>query len=243
MQNIEKNVLVGVIKDRRDLRALLNQKWYRIPVSHAPKRRFKYLAFYQPAGFGRRGKGILYYARVLGSRIVQRKDLLLDEPAHPRASHYYLMFRPGKIKKLPRPIRNKPPRRVSFGFTTLNRLLKSENILQLYNVAPTEEILKNALKRAGIRARAQYYVSSGDRRYYLDFAVFCRKGAVAIECDNKKAHAGIRQRERDKMKNRTLRRLGWTVIRFPEKAILSDLEGCVKKVKEAIRKLGGPAWG
>lgn len=289
---IDKIVLVGVLKNKRDLNILLTEKWYRIPVAHAPRRQFNYLAFYQPALFGRQGKCIRYYARVLSSRnlkksnsdssqpsvekldqigegaetaqprknfvgcpkgdsarakrvpiwnyqTIKRRDLLPDEPDHPRTHDYYFRVRVGKIKKLPRPIRNIIPRRVSFGFTTLNHLLKSKNILQLYNIAPTEQIVEHGLRRANIKAVAQYYVLSGKKRYCLDFAVFCKQGSIAVECDNIKAHSSLGQREKDKIKNTFLRRRGWTVIRLPEHDIVSDLESCIVRVKKAVRKLGG----
>jgi very-short-patch-repair endonuclease len=235
---IDKVVLVGVLKDRRDLKILLTENWYRIPVAQAPRRRLDYLAFYQPASFGRWGKSIRYYARVLNYQISKREDLLPAELNHPRVRDYYFRIRVGKIKKLPQPIRNIMPRRISFGFTTLNRLLKSKNILQLYNVAPTEQIVEDGLRRAGIKTVAQHRVS-GKKRYCLDFAVFCQRGKIAIECDNKKAHSGPRQREKDKMKNTFLRRRGWLVVRLPERDIVSDLEGCIARIKGAVRKLGG----
>jgi len=185
----DKIVLVGVVKDRRDLNILLREKWYRIPVAYAPRRRFDYLTFYQPALFGRQGKRIQYYARILNWRVIKRGDLLPDEPSHPRARDYYLRIRIGKIKKLPRSIRNIIPRRISFGFTTLNHLLKSKDILQLYNITPTELMVGDGLEEAGIRAIPQYYVKGKQKKYFLDFAIFCQKGMIAIECDNKKAHS------------------------------------------------------
>src|SRR3989344_9200580 len=100
-----------------------------------------------------------------------------------------------------RPIRNKPPRRIVFGFTTLGRLFESRSMLQLYNVPPTEQIMESALRKAGIRALAQYYVLGGKRRYRLDFAVFCKKGTIAIECDNNKAHRSFAQHARDRAKD------------------------------------------
>ncbi len=235
----EEIVLVGVLKNKRDLNILLAKNWYHIPVAHAPRRQFNYLAFYEPAIFGGQGKCIRYYARILNHQTMKRTDLLPAEPIHPKARDYYFRIRVGKIQKLSRPIKNIIPRRVSFGFTTLNRLLESKNILQLYNVAPTEELVEDGLRRAGIKAAAQYYVSSGKKRYCLDFAVFCGEGAIAIECDNKKAHSGLRQREKDKMKNAFLRRHGWAVIRLREHDIVSDLNGCILRVKGAVRKLGG----
>ena len=236
---IDKIVLVGVLRDKRDLNILLTENWYRIPVAYAPTRRFDYLAFYQPALFGRRGKRIQYYARVLNYQTTKRNDLLPEELNHPRAHDYYFRVRVGKIKKLSQPIRNIMPRRISFGFTTLNHFLKSKNILQLYNVLPIEQIVGNGLKRASIKAIAQHYVLKGRKRYCLDFAVFCQQGAIAIECDNKKAHTSLRQKEKDKIKNAFLRRLGWVVIRFSENDIISDLQSCVERVKKAVRKLGG----
>jgi len=250
-EKVDKIVLVAVLKNKRDLDILLSENWYRIPAAHLPKRKFNYLAFYQPALFGCQGKRIQYYARVLNYQITKRSDLLPNESNNPKAHDDYFRVRVGKIKKLPCPIRNIIPRRVSFGFTILDHLLKSKNILELYNVAPTEQILDDGLMQAGIKAVAQHYVLSGGkprsracgtlrgRRYCLDFAVFCKKGAVAIECDNRKAHSGLIQQEKDKIKNAFLRRHGWTVIRLPEYDIVSDLRGCVVRIKKAVQKLGG----
>ncbi len=235
----DKIVLVGVLKDRRDLDILLAENWYRIPVAHAPRRRFDYLAFYEPAVFGRQGKCIRYYARVLDYQTGKRAELLPAEPTHPGARDYYFRIRVGKVRKLSRSIRNIVPRRVSFGFTTLNRLLKSKNILQLYNVVPTEQFVGSGLKSAGIKAAAQHYVLCGKKRYCLDFAIFCVKGAIAVECDNKKAHSGLRECEKDEIKNAFLRRHGWVVIRLREQDIIHDLNSCILRIKRAVRKLGG----
>ncbi|MDP2946462.1 MAG: DUF559 domain-containing protein [bacterium] len=238
-RKIAKIVLVGVLKEKRDLKTLLTENWYRIPVRYAPKRKFDYLAFYQPAPFNRHGKRIQYYAPVLGCRVIQRRNLLPGELGHPRSRDYYLQVRVGKIKRLSRPVRNIIPRRISFGFTTLSRLLKSKNILQLYNIVPTEQMVKTGLKEAGIKAAAQYYVLGEKRRYCLDLAVFCKQGSIAIECDNKKAHSGLCQREKDKVKDVFLRKHGWIVIRLPEEEIVSDLKGCIVRIKKAVRKLDG----
>ena len=237
--NKDKIVLVVVLKSKRDLAILLSENWYRVPVARLPKRRFDYLAFYQTAVFGSQGKQILYFARVLSWQIAKRRDLLSNDLKHPKANDDYYCLLVGEIKKLPSPVKNIIPRRVFFGFTTLKQLLKSKNILQLYKVAPTEQILKAGLEEAGIKAVAQYYVSVGERRYFLDFAVFCKNGGIAIECDNTKAHSGKAQREKDKIKNNFLQQQGWVVIRLTESEIISDLTGCVAKIKKAAQKLAG----
>ncbi|MEK7212757.1 MAG: DUF559 domain-containing protein [Patescibacteria group bacterium] len=233
------NVLVGVLKSKRDLTLLLKEHWYRIPAARLPKRRFRYLAFYQPALFGRRGKCIRYYARALKRQTIRRRDLLPDEPWHPRARADYIRIDVGKVRKLPRPIRNTIPRRVSFGFTTRERLLRAKNILQLYNVAETEKMVRKWLCRARIKATAQYWVKSGEKRYCLDFAVFCRRGLIAIECDNTKAHAGLRQRQRDRIKDAFLKNHGWVVMRLKEKDVVTDEKRCIAKIRKMVRKLGG----
>jgi hypothetical protein len=232
-------VLVGVLKRKRDLTILRREHWYRIPVSKAPLRKFHYLAFYEPARFGRQGKCIRSYARVLRYHVGKRRDLLPNEPHHPSAGEDYVKIQIGRILHLPHPIKNMPPRRVSFGFATLKRFLTSKNILQLYRVAPTEQMVSRALRSAGIPAIPQYYVSGDKKRYRLDLTIVCRLGLIAVECDNLKAHSGIRRRMRDRDKDIFLRRHGWCVIRLTEHAIVSDIRSCVARVRRAVRKFGG----
>lgn len=232
-------VLVGVLKNRRDLGLLLTERWYRIPTRYAPSRRYTYLAFYQPAVFGRSGKCIRYYARVLERQIVRRNQLLPGEPEHPRAYDPYVRIRVGKVRTLRHPIRNVVPRRVTFGFTTLHRLRTARDMLQLYNVTPIEQMIADGLQRAGIEYSAQPVVVDGARRCRLDFAVQCGRGAIAIECDNRASHQSPQQRARDRSKDAFLRRLDWTVVRLPEQTIVSDLPSCIARIQAHIQRCGG----
>jgi len=144
-----------------------------------------------------------------------------------------------KIKKLTQPVRNIYPRRISFGLTTLSHLLRSKDILQLYDVAPTEQIVEDGLTQAGIRTEPQHWVTSGGRRYRLDLAIFCKNGSIAVECDNKKAHSGRIRRKKDKTKNAFLISRGWIVIRLKEKDIICRLPFCLAKIRATVKKLGG----
>lgn len=240
-------VLVGILKDKRDLAILRRKRWYRMPLARAPKRRFKYIAFYQPAAFGKFGKCIRYYARVEGTNICTRGELLPLERKDMRAGDMYYKIEISELCKLAAPIKNRrfPARRVSFGFTTLRRLLTSRNILELYDVSPTESIVALALLRARIPASGEYYVAGKFRgmkaRYFLDFAIFCARGRIAIECDNDKAHGIVSQRERDRAKDKFLRNAGWAVLRFSERQLLNHLPNCMTRVKRAVLRLGGLA--
>ncbi|MDO8664465.1 MAG: DUF559 domain-containing protein [Candidatus Liptonbacteria bacterium] len=235
----QKQVLVGVLKDRRDLRILLEEKWYRIPVAFLPKRKFTHVAFYQPAALGRKGKRIEYYARVAGKEIRKRVELLPKDSEHPRAGEDYLKVSFNSVEELAKPIRNVVPRRVSFGFTDLKTLRSARDILELYSVPPTEQILERALNRRGIKTLPQYTLSAGGKRYRLDLAIFCEHGNIAIECDNRKAHSSQVQKLKDKQKDADLKKLGWRVIRFSEPDILERLNASAAIVQKVFQQLGG----
>ena len=235
----KKAVLVGVLKSKSDLRILLEEKWYRIPVAFLPKKKFTHIAFYQPIQFGRSGKRIEYYARVAKREVKKRVELLPSEPEHPRACEPYLKCSFRSVEKLPRPIRNIIPRRVSFGFTDLNTLRSARDILQLYGVPATEQIIEKELRRIGIRPNTEYGIMNSGKRYRIDLAIFCKKGKIAIECDNRKAHASKIQRQKDRQKDAALKHLGWRLIRLTEEDILEQLYSCISGIQRAIRSLNG----
>lgn len=235
----DKTVLVGVLKNKNDLRILLQDYWYRIPAVFMPKRQFKYLAFYQPAIFGRNGKRILYYARVAKMEKVKRITLLPKETEHPRAHDDYIKITFRRIKELPRPIKNIIPRRISFGFTSLKKLLSAKDILELYGIPRTEQIMEKRLKRLDIKFLTEYSFSTDGKRYRIDIAVFCRNGQIAVECDNRKAHSGKAQIANDKAKDAFLKRHGWRVIRLTEKNIMERLDYCARRIEKTVQNLGG----
>lgn len=232
-------ILVGVLKNKRDLQLLLREHWYRIPVAFLPRRAFTHIAFYQPAIFGRRGKRIMYFARVAGREVRRRIELLPSEPEHPRAQDEYMKITVARAQKLPKPIKNIIPRRVSFGFTTLRALRSARDILELYGVPKTEQILATRLAHCGVQTIAEHTVSARGSRCRIDLAVWCARGAIAIECDNDKAHASKIQKQKDVWKGTFLSRLGWTVLRFTEADIIERLDRCVAQVQKETHSLGG----
>ncbi|MDO8521599.1 MAG: DUF559 domain-containing protein [bacterium] len=236
---VSATVLVGVIKQKSDLRILLHDHWYRIPAAFFPKQRFTHVAFYQPALFGRESKRICYYARVRKIEKVKRIELLPKEPDHPRAQNDYCKITLCEIKKLTHPVKNIIPRRISFGFTSLKKLLSARDILELYGVPKTEQIMGSELKRRGIEIVAEHTISVENKRYRIDIAIFCRNGRIAVECDNTKAHSGKVQRAKDKAKDAALKRHGWRVIRLTEKNILKRLDSCMRRIEKAVQNLDG----
>jgi len=76
-------------------------------------------------------------------------------------------------------------------------------------------------------------------RYRLDFAIFCQRGKIALECDNEKWHSSPERRLRDRKRDRYLRKHRWVVLRLPGREIQSDIDGCLQKIEKAINVLGG----
>ena len=255
-------VLVCILKNYRDLEVLFKERWYRIPFSHAPVRTFDYLAFYLPAQTGvvtHKGashplhlydKCIQYYTKVKHTNIVKRRELLPDETTHPDSNKPYLKIHIGNIMKLKSPIKNKSPRRVSFCFTTLKNLKNSKNILDVYEVFPTEKIIGDALKNAEIQSISEHTIVLQSTshptkiirsvRYRLDFAIYCKKGKIAIECDNTKAHSSSIQKKKDEEKDIDLKKDYWEVIRIKEKEVVAHgTENSITRIKKVIKSLGG----
>jgi very-short-patch-repair endonuclease len=233
--------LIGVLRDRCDLALLLRRGIYRIPVAHGPRRPFTHLAFYQPSAFGRSGKGIRLIAPVLGRARARRVDILPGEAGHPRANEWYWCYRVGKPVRLPRPVRNLSVRRVTFAYAPLRRLYELHDILEVFGVPPIERMMADAFRRARLPVLPEFTISADGRRYRLDFALFCSRGALAIECDGREFHGTGPQRARDRAKDAHLRRLGWTVLRLKEGAVVRSPGKCLARVVRAAKRLGGPA--
>lgn len=231
-------VLVGVLKTKKDQKILLRDHWYRIPVAYLPKRKFDYIAFYQPLIFGKHSKRIEYYARVFKRSISKRIILLPHESNHPRASDDYIRFDFKEVIRLSQPIRNIIPRRIVFGFTSLKTLLSAKDILELYGVLPTEKIIRKTLERLGIQTVREYSISENGHRYRIDLALIRANGRIAIECDNQKAHSSKSQILKDKRKDKILISLGWHVIRLTEKEILENLTSCTTRIAKLVKTLG-----
>jgi len=96
----EDRVLVAVITRPEDFEIARDLGWYRVPEKKVPRGVFfEYVAFYFTAAFGEQGYAVHYYARCLGHELVTRRELLPDEPDHPRASKRYYKLQLGPLQK------------------------------------------------------------------------------------------------------------------------------------------------
>jgi hypothetical protein len=125
-------VLVAVVREPRDLEIARLLGWYRIPLATAPKTlRVDWLAFFQTGAFGEGRWSIRSVAPVRGYELRRRDELFLDEPDHPRASDPYYRIDLGPLQTLMRPVKAQRWRRVTFLYTTGERLLTATDLRDL----------------------------------------------------------------------------------------------------------------
>jgi hypothetical protein len=132
--NADDRVLVAVMNNRRDWELVQSERWYRLPVRHAPSGApdFDWVAFYFTRAFEADRWAIHYYAAVEGHELATRRDLMPAEPDHPRACQWYYKLQLGPIQhKLPPIVANRW-RRLTFIVTSGDRFMSAVEINDLF---------------------------------------------------------------------------------------------------------------
>jgi hypothetical protein len=217
-------VLVAVLSRPRDLEIARLLGWYRIPFATAPKTvNVEYLAFYQTSKFGAEKWAINYVAPVRGHELVTRAELLRAEPDHPRANEPYYRIQIGPLERLARPIPSRKWRRITFVYTTGERLLAAQEINDLIVQSAERELLWAALRERQIAAEREVQVTTQSPP--IDFAVLCQLGNLGILLDDGNERA---VRDGD----------GWRYLTLPIEAS-QDLPSTVAVIEQAVRDMGG----
>lgn len=237
----KRTVLIAIMNNRKDLRIARKEHWYRIPVRSAPKRlnEATHLAFYQTKAFGEEKWAVRTYAEIRGKRIVRRIELFPDEPYHPRADEEYYKIELGDLQTRAEPILSRKGRRITFISTTWEKFQRAREINDLFDESPLEDEMWEVFKKEKIEAERQVYIPMADVNYCLDFALFCQKGHIDVECNGDTWHSSKEQIPKDNARDNTLTSHGWAVLRFSTPAIREDMPDCLSKVKHTINKLGG----
>lgn len=221
-------VLVAILPSPRDLEIARVLGWYRIPYKKAPKTiTVDYLAFYQTARFGAEKWAINYIAPVLGHELVTRAELLRTEADHARANEQYFKIQLGTLEKLERPIPSLKWRRLTFVYTTGERLLNATEINDLIVSGDERQLLWTALKEHGLQAEAQYESRKGVE---VDFAILCALGNLGVLFENKDAPV-------PKVKDRG----DWKYLVVNDDAVRDNVSGVLGQIESAVEALGGPA--
>ncbi len=173
-------VLIGVMNRPRDFVLARDAGWYRIPVAHAPRsvESAAVLGFYFTATFAQDKWSVAWYAEVRGYELVRRRDLLPDEPEHPRADDIYYKVQIGPLLRREPPIPSLRWRRISFIETTWDRFAAAQEINDLF--ISGADGLYVTLKESGFFPERDYLLHEGGITYQVDLAIPCKQGTVAV---------------------------------------------------------------
>jgi hypothetical protein len=140
--------LIAIMPAVRDMEIARMLGWYRIPLRSAPKLiEADFLAFYQTSAFGEGHRWqVEYAAPIRGHELTTRGQLFKDEPEHPRWNEEYYKIALGNVFLLPHPILADAWRRVTFLYTTGERILSAEKMKDLVTYDREREILWHALR-------------------------------------------------------------------------------------------------
>ena len=172
-------ILVAILPTQRDFDIARLFGWYRIPLKNAPKViSVDYLAFDQTKSFGDTGRWqIAYVAELLGHELTRRRDLIRDEPDHPRADEEYFKLQIGPLQRLEKPIPATDWKRITFFYTTGEMFPGAQTINDLVIKSQDErEVLWHTLRERALRAheyRAQKLPAS-----LLDPAILALLGKI-----------------------------------------------------------------
>jgi len=237
-----REVLVGVLKRKSSLEILKTEGWYHIPVAttikHWPP---KVLAFYQGYPFGEEGSRIRYFGEVDQIEIVPRKELFPnDEKNQHKAENLYYRLSLKKLEEREKPIFHYRPRAWAFISTTLTKFESAEQTNDLYVGSALEERLWKALKYIEIPAEREWKVKIQDHTYYLDFAVFCNNGKLAIETDGYSYHyESQNQIDYDTWRQNEIELDDWRFLRYTTKRVKEDWTPYLVQIKTMVKELGG----
>ena len=232
-------VLVVVVNDPTDLARARDDGWYRIPLDRAPRRiAADYLAFYQTGAFPPEERWAVHWlAPVLEYRLATRRELIPEEPEHPRADQSYYKVTLGPLASLPHAVPSRRLRRITFIPTTLGRLLEAQEINDLWIKSSAQERLWAALKLADVDAERQYPLA--DDLPAADFALFCRDGRVAVLIMDEPAADG--ELREALPPDYLLAAGGWVVVRLTTAELDANAPAVAARLAALTDHLGGRA--
>ncbi len=172
-------ILVAILPNQRDFDIARLFGWYRIPLKSAPKViSVDYLAFYQTKTFGEAERWqIAYVAEILGHELVQRRDLIRDEPEHPRAHEEYFKIQIGALQRLANPVPAGDWKRITFFYTTGEQFITAQTVNDLVVKAQDErEVLWHSLRERALRANE--YRATDLPESILDPAILALLGKI-----------------------------------------------------------------
>ncbi len=238
--NLRGEMLLAIFKYPWSLTILQDEGWYHVPVKYAPNTwPPKWMCFYQGKIFEKEAYRVKYYGELESYEAVPYRELFPNQIESEKADLPYYRVRLKELIPLDRPIPSFRPRRLSFIPTTWAKFESAEQINDLFDESPLEDLMWRELKELDVRAERQWEFPIKKKRYFLDFAVFCHQGFIDIETDGDTWHARVDRIPSDNERNNQLAQKGWRILRYNGKQLRTAIGRCINEVKETINNLKG----
>jgi len=183
---------------------------------------------------------VQYYGEVDQIRVVPRRELFPNEFENEKTSQLYYKISLKSLERREQPIVSLRGRRLVFVHTTWEKFSLAKQINDLFDDSPLEDLLWMEFMRLGIMAERQWEFIVETLRFFLDFALFCSKGPVAVETDGDTFHTLPDQVDRDNQRQNALESRGWHVLRFNTRQIREKMETyCIPEIHKTINNQGG----
>ena len=243
----DKKLLVALLPRKTALKRLQTEGWYHIPVEKTPSQwregwRPKVMAFYQGKAFGDEEQyKIRYFGEVERIDIVPRKELFPDDEVNQhKAENLYYKIQLKSLQVRYQPIISYRPRRLVFVPSTLEKFKNAEQINDLFDGSPIEDLLWKGLKALQVLAERQWKIVVEKKNYYLDFAIFCKEGKLAVETDGYTYHYDDRnQIDYDTWRQNEIELDGWRFLHYTSKQVKDNWTPYLGQIQTAISQLGG----
>lgn len=162
-------VLIAYIPTPADLQRALEERWYRVPLAHAPLalRYARALAFYQGSAFGEDRWRVAWWSRIEQVSVAHRFELLPEERNHPRANDLYIKVHLVELKQRVPPLVAKKGRRLLFKTMTWSAFCRAETLDEIFDRYRLENDPFYALIRSQLSAKDLFGIADPDAPHQL----------------------------------------------------------------------------
>lgn len=177
----EDRVLVGVLNTKRDFGFAQNDRWYRIPQARMPNGvHVEYVAFFfSGAVFKEKSGGIHFFARQRGVELAYRRDLVTQQPDHPRSNEVYYKVQLAQLREKTPPVLNPTRRTIAFIYTTWDRFVHAQTVSDLYSTADYHvDRIYHALRNHSVPATRIWEAQKRETGVAPQVRILCQKGTV-----------------------------------------------------------------
>ncbi len=168
----EENVLVGTMRNREQLKHIISEKFYHIPMQRLPcePEKIKFVAVYQSAYLYKENAGIYVYAAVDSFREVKRSEI---REIPKSGSEPYCYFKLCGFKKLKNPIR----------VDSEPIIAELTSLYVLRNASTLSELKLKNKKEFDLSRLIDSCIDNPDSKFDFGNAVItCSGGVISVQC-------------------------------------------------------------